>query len=176
MNQQKRHWVSTVWPGHVGLDELDDEAEIIAAYQKFWSELRLAPGLKYAVGQIEKSATGGLHIQAYTEWAQSKRLKEVYKVMPSNLEFRRGSRDDARAYCKKTDSRVLVLDEIGKWRKEKATQPSQKNRALSYLRQGLNPSEICAVDPECYFTHYRAIIAVYTSTLVKPLIASGEEE
>ena len=176
MNQQKRHWISTVWPKHIGLDELDSEAEIIGAYQKFWAELRLAPGLRYACGQIEQSDTGALHIQAYTEWAQSKRLKEVYKIFPSNLEFRRGSRDDARKYCTKTDSRVEGLPEIGKWRKEKATQPSQKNRALAYLRQGMNPSEICAVDPECYFTHYRAIIAVYTSTLVKPLLASGEEE
>jgi hypothetical protein len=41
---------------------------------------------------------------------------------------------------------------------------------------GLSPAEICAIDPECYFTHWRSIKAVYESLLMKPLIASGEEE
>jgi hypothetical protein len=117
-------------------------------------------------------------------------LKEVYKILPSNLDFRRGSRDDARDYCKvkvwkgKDKGQVKRLPEIGEWRKEKATAVSPKQRALAHLRMGLSPAEICAIDPECYFTHWRSIKAVYESTLmlpfageyVKPLITGGEEE
>ena len=183
MNQQKRHWCSTVWPKHIGYEATDDEAELIDAFTDFWQELTEAPGLKYGIAQIERSPdTGSLHIQAYTEWAQSKRLKEVYKILPSNLDFRRGSRDDARDYCRvkvwkgKDKGQVKRLPEIGEWRKEKAVAVSPKQRALAHLRMGLSPAEICSVDPECYFTHWRSIKAVYESLLMKPLIAGGEEE
>ena len=177
MNQQKRHWCSTVWPKHIGYEATDDEAELIDAFTAFWEELTEAPGLKYGIAQIERSPhTGSLHIQAYTEWSSSKRLGEVYKLLPSNLDFRRGSREVARDYCRKTDTRVKVLPEIGKWRKEKSAAISPKQRALALLRQGLSPAEICAVDPECYFTHWRSIKAVYESSLMKPLLTGGEEE
>ena len=172
-NEQKRHWVSTVWPGHMGYEATDDEAELIDAYEAFWRELADAPGLKYGIAQIERSPdTGQLHIQAYTEWAQSKRRTEVYKILPSDLDFRRGSRDTARDYCRKTDSRVKVLPELGEWRKEKAPAVSPKQRALSYLRDGLSPADICAMDPECYFTHWRSINAVFGSLQMKPLRTS----
>jgi len=170
MSEQKRHWVSTVWPGHIGYEATDDEAELIDAYEAFWRDLADAPGLKYGIAQIERSPdTGQLHIQAYTEWAQSKRRSEVYKILPSDLDFRRGSRDTARDYCRKTDSRVKVLPELGEWRKEKAPAVSPKQRALSYLRDGLSPAEICSMDPECYFTHWRSINAVFGSLQMKPL-------
>jgi len=182
-SEQKRHWVSTVWPKHIGYDDLDDEAELISAFTDFWKELSEAPGLKYGIAQIERSPdTGKLHIQAYTEWAESKRLSEVYKILPSNLDFRRGTRDVARQYCRKTDTRLLVLPELGVWRKEKAPTFSPKQRALSYLREGLSPSEICSMDPECYFTHWRAIREVSQSLKMKPLLTvdptsgHGEEE
>lgn len=172
-NEQKRHWVSTVWPGHMGYEATDDEAELIDAYEAFWRNLADAPGLKYGIAQIERSPdTGQLHIQAYTEWAQSKRRTEVYKILPSDLDFRRGSRDTARDYCRKTDSRVKVLSELGEWRKEKAPAVSPKQRALSYLRDGLSPADICAMDPECYFTHWRSINAVFGSLQMKPLRTS----
>lgn len=183
MNQQKRHWCSTVWPKHMGYEATDDEAELIDAFTDFWQELTEAPGLKYGIAQIERSPdTGSLHIQAYTEWAQSKRRSEVYKILPSNLDFRRGSRDDARDYCRvkvwkgKDKGQVKRLPEIGEWRTEKPTAVSPKQRALAHLRMGLSPAEICAIDPECYFTHWRSIKAVYESLLMKPLIAAGEEE
>ncbi len=182
MNQQKRHWCSTVWPKHIGYEATDDEAELIDAFETFWEELTDAPGLKYAVGQIERADTGSLHIQAYTEWASSKRRSEVYKILPSNLDFRRGSRDDARDYCRskvwngKDKGQVKRLPDIGEWRKEKPPAISPKQRALALLRQGLSPAEICSRDPECYFTHWRSIKAVYESSLMKPLLADGEEE
>jgi len=173
-NEQKRHWVSTVWPGHIGYEATDDEAELIDAFEACWRVLADAPGLKYGIAQIERSPdTGQLHIQAYTEWAQSKRLSEVYKIFPSDLDFRRSkNRDVTRDYCRKTESRVKALPELGVWRKEKAPTISPKQRALSYLRDGLSPVEICSIDPEAYFTHHRAINAVYGSIQMKPLSTS----
>ena len=155
-NEQKRHWVSTVWPGHIGFDRwddlslelfLDDEAELIDAYEACWRDLADAPGLKYGIAQIERSPdTGQLHIQAYTEWAQSKRRSEVYKIFPSDLDWRRGHRTDARDYCRvkvyrgKDKGQVKRLPELGEWRTEKSPGFSPKQRALSYLRDGLSPA------------------------------------
>jgi len=176
--EQKRHWCHTVWSGHIGYEDTDDEAELIDAFEAFWRLLADAPGLKYAVGQIERADTGRLHIQAYTEWAQSKRRTEVCKIFPSNADFRRGNRDDAREYCRvkvyreKDKGQVKRLPEFGEWRKEKAPAVSPKQRALSYLRDGLSPVEICSIDPEAYFTHHRAINAVYGSIQMKPLRTS----
>ena len=66
----------TIWPNHIGIEDGEDE---IQSYLHYWeTKVRHAPGLVYAVGQIEESPeTGQLHIQAYTEWQTSKRRSEI---------------------------------------------------------------------------------------------------
>lgn len=185
MNVQKRHWCATVWPKHIDMEATDDEAEIIGEFERFWESVEKLPGLKYAIAQIERSpSTGTLHIQAYTEWATSKRRSEVYKIFPASLEPRKGSRDDARDYCRrkkwkgKDKGQVQRLPEIGEWRAAKQSGVSPKQRALDYLTKGFVPADILRMDPEVYFTHHRAIEAVY-SLMEKAgisLRASAEEE
>ena len=99
--------MATIWPKHLGLEATDDEAELMREFERHWEFITGVgalplPGLKYAIAQIERSPqTGTLHIQAYTEWSKSKRRSEVYKIFPASLEPRKGSRDDARDYCRK---------------------------------------------------------------------------
>jgi hypothetical protein len=184
-NVQRRHWMATVWPNHLGLDVGCSDHELIDAMESFWETLSSLPGLKYAVGQIERSPeTGNLHIQAYTEWGSSKRLSEVVKIFPAHLEFRKGSRDDARDYCRKKKwkgndkGQVKRLPEFGEWRASKEQAPSPKQRALDYLTKGFVPADILRMDPEVYFTHYRSIEAVY-NLMEKAgitLCAADEEE
>ncbi len=188
MNVQKRHWCATVWPKHIGFEATDDEAEIIAEFERYWSHFSDAAktlGVRYAIGQIERSPhTGTLHIQAYTEWSRSRRRSEVYKIFPASLEPRKGSRDDARDYCRKRKwkgkdkGQVKRLPSIGEWRVAKPSGPSPKQRALDYLTKGFVPSEILQRDPEVYFTHHRAIEAVYNLMCKSAitLYASTEEE
>jgi hypothetical protein len=185
---QRRHWVATIWPKHLGYEATDDEAELMQAYETWWLAYvmgGLAFGLKYAVAQIERSPqTGTLHIQAYTEWTKSKRRSEVYKIFPASLEPRKGSRDDARDYCRKKTWRgkdkgqVMRLPEFGEWRIEKSSQPSLKQRALDYLTKGFAPADILLHDPEVYFTHHRSIEASYNLACRAgiSLSASTEEE
>jgi hypothetical protein len=188
-NAQRRHWCHTVWPKHIGLEATDDEAEIMHAFEHFWTdvvyEAKQMPGLRYAIGQIERSPeTGTLHIQAYTEWKSSKRRSEVYKIFPSSLQFRKGTRDDARDYCRKKiwkgkeKGQVQRLPEFGKWRVAKQSGPSPKQRALDYLTKGFTPSDILHRDPEVYFTHHRSIEATYNLICKSgiSLNAIGEEE
>lgn len=184
-NAQRRHWCHTVWPKHLGMEATDDEAEIMMEFERFWESVQELPGLKYAVGQIERSPeTGTLHIQAYTEWQSSKRRSEVYKIFPSSLQFRKGTRDDARDYCRKKQwkgkekGQVQRLLEFGKWRVAKQSGPSPKQRALDYLTKGFTPSDILHRDPEVYFTHHRSIEATYNLICKSGISLStvGEEE
>lgn len=182
-NPQKRHWMVTIWPNHIGIKDGEDE---VSLYLHYWeTKVRHAPGLVYAVGQIEESPeTGQLHIQAYTEWQTSKRRSEISKIIAGHLEYRKGSREDARDYCRKKKwkgkdkGQVMKLPECGKWRVAKPQSQSPKQRVLNLLRLGFAPEEILYRDPEGYFTHYRAIDHMY-NTMVKAgisLCTSGEEE
>ncbi len=183
-NPQLRHWVHTVWPRHIGMDKTDEPMELIEEFQRFWRSLQDSPGLRWLNGQIERSPdTGMLHIQAYSEWKVSKRRSEVAKIIPSHIEARKGSREDARDYCKskvwrgKEKGQVLVLPDIGEWRKESSTQSvSPKQRAIGMLKQGFTPEQILKHDVECYFTHFRAIQHIYSAMLASGITLSTEEE
>ena len=184
-NAQKRHWCVTIYAGHIGLDDDYSDEELIDSMKLHWETVRYSPNLSYAVGQIERCpTTGRLHIQAYTEWKRSLRMSEVYKVCPGNLDYRKGTREDARDYCRKAQwkgkdkGQVMKLLEFGKWRASKSSGVSPKQRALEMIRLGMSPAEILQRDFEVYFTHYRAIEACY-NLMEKAGISistSGEEE
>ncbi len=162
----------------------DTVDELIEEYQRFWRTLQEAPGLRWLNGQIERSPeTGMLHIQAYSEWKVSKRRSEVSKIIPSHIEARKGSREDARDYCRskmwrgKEKGQVIVLPDIGEWRKDTRTQSeSPKQRAIGMLKQGFTPSEILQTDVECYFTHFRAIQHIYSQLAESGISLITEEE
>lgn len=184
MSQQKRHWCGTMWPKHIGIDDDCSEEEIIDAMQSEWRNLENLPNLRYLGGQIERADTGRLHIQFYVEFSKSYRMKEVLRSLSANIEPRKGTRDEARKYCRSTiykgkvKGRIVLLPEFGEWRVEKASAVSPKQRALQMLKQGFSPSDILQHDPDVYFTHFRAIEATY-GLLTKAgiiLSTSGEEE
>ena len=175
----------TIWPQHLDLDGCSDE-EIIEEFKIYWSgTVQHAPNLLYAVAQVERSPeTGNLHIQGYTEWRTSKRRNEVSKLLCGHLEYRMGTREDARDYCRKAQfkgkdkGKLFSLPTFGIWRHAKPQQISPKQRVLQLLKLGFAPADILQKDPEGYFTHYRSIEAMY-NLMEKAgisLIASGEEE
>ena len=184
MTQQKRHWVGTMWPKHIGLDDDCSEEEIIEGFTSEWQLLEKLPNLRYLGGQVERADTGNLHIQFYVEFSKSYRRTEVLRSLSANLEPRKGTRDEARKYCRTTvykgkdKGRVMLLSEFGEWRVEKPATISPKQRALLMLKQGFSPSDILQRDPDVYFTHYRAIEACYNLMASAGIILStlGEEE
>ena len=164
--KQRRHWCGTVWPAHS--DPL--------SFDEWWEQLLKTPGLRYAVGQIEKSPeTGKLHIQCYTEWTESLRLAEIVGRAKAHWGYRRGSRTEARDYCRLSHyhgipkGKVRDLPEYGEWRAEGTVSEdmSPKQRALQMLRHGLDPNQIARKYPDVYFTHHRAICETYSATLGK---------
>lgn len=160
MKKQRRHWGMTVHYGHLGLDEEENsEEEFTEAIAQWWAELVSAPALRYVVGQIERTDSGKLHGQVYTEWHDKIRGRTLARRHPSSVKPRWAERDVCRDYHRKAETRVQTLGEWGEWREETIVgEMSPKQRCLLYIiKDGLTPVEIAALDPESYFTHHRAI-------------------
>jgi len=164
-NLQKRHWVATVNPGHLTNDENHDA---------WWENLKQAPGLRYAVAQLECApSTGLIHLQVYTEWTSSLRLSEMLSRASANWAPRRGSRNEARDYCRlanyhgESKGRINGPWEFGEWRPEGTVTDDMtpKQRALQYLFKGMSPTDIAHTFPDVYFTHHRAINELWNATL-----------
>jgi len=166
---QYRHWMVTVQPGHVGIvvDEIDDWDEyalgVVEEFREHWQRLSECNGIRYANGQIEVDSKGFYHIQAYTEWEVSLRIGEVAKRWSGHYEQRNGTRDQARDYCRKKDTRIEELPTIGEWRDDPHDnhRESLRIRALRAITvDGLSPLAIAMELPEVYFVHHAGIEAL----------------
>lgn len=156
---QRSHWCGTVNPGHLdGGTELT-EADLMTAFRQAWGGVSADSAVRYACGQIEVASTGTLHIQCYIEYTRSQRRSRVKATLNGSHEPRFGTRAQARKYCRKSDSRIEALPEVGIWLapKELDKDSNPKWRALSLVTQGFTPVEIAVRDPEAFFTHHRAI-------------------
>ncbi len=76
--------------------------------------------VRYVVGQLERCPTSSrLHVQGYLELNNPMRMSAVKKLFTGDvcphLETRRGTREQARAYSRKEDSRLHGPWEVGDW-------------------------------------------------------------
>jgi len=99
----------------------------------------------YLVYQVEQCPdTGRPHIQGYVEFKRSVRLGSAKKLIGSNtahLEPRQGSRDQARAYCMKDESRVDGPYEQGEWLSG-ADKRSELQEAITKIKEKVDWSII----------------------------------
>ncbi len=76
--------------------------------------------VRYVVAQLERCPTSDrLHLQGYIELRNPMRVPAASKIFGTygpHLEPRRGSREQARDYCRKSESRVLGPFEHGTWK------------------------------------------------------------
>lgn len=109
MSLQSRSFVFTL--NNANRDWLD--AEDIKTFINDFSNIR------YAVWQKECApSTSMLHLQGYIEFKKPVRLpacKSYFVFNDVHLEKRKGTREQARAYCKKEESRVQGPFEYGEW-------------------------------------------------------------
>lgn len=73
--------------------------------------------VRYAVWQLETASTGTPYHQGYVEFTRPTSMKAMKDIVGkgAHLEKRRGTRDEARAYCKKEDTRTRGPWEFGNW-------------------------------------------------------------
>lgn len=88
--------------------------------EEFANNLSVANGssVRYAVFQLESgNALNTLHIQGYLEFACAVSLKHIKDLIGdgAHVETRKGTRQQARNYCMKEDTRVEGPVEIGDW-------------------------------------------------------------
>lgn len=74
------------------------------------------PSVRYAIFQIETGEEGTPHFQGYLELQRSQRLSFLQRLIPgAHFEQRRGTREQARDYCRKEEGRVEGPWEVGTW-------------------------------------------------------------
>jgi hypothetical protein len=88
--------------------------EKLVSYCERLSELDC---FQYIIAQIEESPkTGRLHIQGYIEFSKNTAMKTIKNILPGvHLEIKKGTREQAREYCRKTETSVCSPLEIGVW-------------------------------------------------------------
>lgn len=173
MGDQKRHFVSTHYAGHLGLAEDASQEDFIQASERLVAEIYEDDLCNYVCGQVELCpTTGRLHAQIYSEWSRSFRNAELGKRHSGSYYAAKkecASRTGGRNYCTsktwdgKDKGQLHVLPTFGEWRNEKVTASvSLTKKAIHYLmEEGLSPPEIASLDPEVYFHHGRKICELY---------------
>ena len=118
--------------------------------------------VKYAIWQLESApSTSQIHLQGYVELYKKQRLSFVKKILPTaHLEPRLGSREQARDYCSKQQTRLQNIP-AGPWEfGEFIPGPGQGTRSdlgmLDYLMGELDHGRITYDD---IFNHYRLLWA-----------------
>lgn len=103
--------------------------------------VRNAFSYKYLVFQLEKGESGTPHYQGYVEFPGPKAWARVHAVLQrGHLESRRGSAQEAAAYCKKADSRLDGPWEFGAISQQGAR--SDIGSAIDALREGGMPAAL----------------------------------
>lgn len=178
--EQRRFWIGTVWVGHCiegGLPADAEHDEIMRELRQWWARASEHPSVSWMEGQIEVSSTGNLHIQVACKTNDSKRWGWMAKHLPASWQPAENW-PAVLNYCKKTDSRIEYLGGVGTKPKSKMTKGagSAKLRAINYIKDGKSPEWIAINDMDAYFTHHRAIKALWEATRFGMKMGIEEEE
>ena len=77
------------------------------------------PIVRYVIWQLERGDEGTSHVQGYMELKRPTRMSQVKNFTAdmhrAHLEPRRGTREEARDYCRKEETRVEGPYEYGEW-------------------------------------------------------------
>jgi len=114
--------------------------------------------LRYAVGQIEEGAEGTRHFQAYVELTTPVRFSAFKKtcLTDGHYEKRKGSRDQARDYCMKADTRKEGPWEFGRWELEQGRRTDIEG-VTSMIEAGASYNEIALSAPVVFIKYHRGI-------------------
>jgi hypothetical protein len=117
----------------------------------------IKPEVRYAIWQLEKGESGTPHYQGYIELVKTCRVSSMAKLIPrAHFEVRRGTREEAREYCRKDEGRLAGPWEYGTW-----TGGQGARTDLSKLRElllaGMTEKEISDEDFELWFRTYKGI-------------------
>lgn len=116
--------------------------------------------LAYAVFQQEVGASGTVHFQGYLEFNARRRLTAIRKLPHSDrmhLEKRRGTREEARAYAMKQDTRDLGPYEFGQWVAAAQGKRSDLSEFCDALKSGKSIAEVAEEMTPTYVRYHRGL-------------------
>lgn len=115
--------------------------------------------MRYMVYQKEHTTAGKTHWQGYVELTNSLRPTTLAKLLGNaHVEYRKGTRDEARDYCMKEESRCpLALPvEHGVWSNVQGKR-NDLNDVYEMIREGKEESDILGCQPGAFIRYNRGI-------------------
>lgn len=128
-----------------------------ATHEELWS--KISDFARYLVLSLEAGEkTGTPHYQGYIEFHKPKRYAWCSKNMaPGWYHKRDGSREEARSYCLKGESRLSGPWEHGEWLAEGQGRRSDLARVVELARAGSSYDQIARDQPEALIKYSRGI-------------------
>jgi hypothetical protein len=155
--KKHRHWVFTL-NNPAG----DDEAKI--------REKAEQSSVRYYTYQRERGVEGTEHLQGYIEFLGQTRFGAVKDVIGprAHIEPRRGTRDEARGYCQKSDTRIEGTEpvEFGIWIKGQGHRTDLVAVARR-LVEGSTVQQLAEEEPAAYIQFHRGMYALEGALLRK---------
>lgn len=116
--------------------------------------------------------TGNYHVQGYVEFKRSVRMGSAKKILGDNavhLEPRQGSRDQARNYCMKEESRAPGFEpfEFGEWLVGE-TKRNALESIVQSIKSGVSWSELAENHTAELVRYYKNLFAVWNHFNTKP--------
>lgn len=117
------------------------------------------------IAQMELAPTTSLkHVQGYCEFSKKLRLTGVKALLPrAHWEQRKGTREEARAYCQKEESRLEGPFEWGTW--TGAQEKSNLTALMKRLKDGATNLQLLEEFPTLYLMYATRIALVRLETM-----------
>lgn len=117
------------------------------------------PHVRYGVWQLETGENGTLHFQGYLELDVPQRITGLTKhgLSGAHLEPRRGSRDQARDYARKEETRTRGPWETGDWSSGGAGKRTDLSDCCAAIKRGATALEIAEDYPTQLVKYHRGL-------------------
>jgi len=131
------------------------------AYVEPTPDMITDPVLRYIIFQKELCPkTQRIHWQGYAEFKTPVRIGRSQKICgigKSHVEKREGTREEARDYCRKTDSRLESPIEIGNWEAGGQGARTDLREIFDMIKNGAEMIDIIEADPMLYCKYRNGI-------------------
>jgi Putative viral replication protein./RNA helicase. len=117
--------------------------------------------VRYFVWQLEACPeTGRPHYQCYLETHRAVRFSKIKKLPgleDAHVEARKGTREEAKTYCQKEETRIDGPWEFGSWESGGQGRRTDIAEMVQDIKSGKSDLEILDKSPALYVRHYKAI-------------------
>lgn len=116
------------------------------------------PDVRYASWQLEQGENGNIHYQGYIELERPQRLSWMRSLIPgAHFEKRRGTRQQARDYSRKEDTRLEGPFEHGEWRAGGQGARTDLHEAVDILKETGSLKRVAEAAPTAFVKYHKGL-------------------